>query len=101
MIIKMQGLTEEEKEQLYTLADENPDCAVREIEGSFDGLAMTELLIKELIPAIATIIAAIIAARKDSGRPQIVIQVQVDGKDLTAEKLKEIEKLANEHKYIK
>ncbi len=91
MIIKLQGLSEEEKTQFFTLEDVCPDCAVREIEGSFDGLAIVELFIPVLVPAVVIMIMAILAARRDSD----TYAIDVNGRKYTINEAEEFLKREN------
>ena len=92
MIIKLQGLSEEEKTQIFTLEDVCPDYAVREIEGSFDGLAIVELFIPVLVPAAVVMITAILAARRDSD----TYSVDINGRKHTVKEAEEFLKLAKQ-----
>ncbi len=91
MIIKLQGLSEEEKTQLFTLEDVCPDCAVREVEGSFDGLAIVELFIPVLVPAVVVMIMAILASHRNSD----TYVIDINGRKYT---IKEAEELLKREK---
>lgn len=62
MIIEYSNLTAEEAEQIYAIEDEFPECVVRDITSSFDGLTTLQLLTPENVKLASDLIEAILNA---------------------------------------
>ena len=62
MIIEYSNLTAEEAERIYAIEDEFPECVVRDITSSFDGLTTLQLLTPENVKLASDLIEAILNA---------------------------------------
>lgn len=102
MKIKFSNLNEDERVQVFDLANSFPnDIVVREIVASFDGEIALELITSlgpAVITGVTTIIAAIIARKEkqpnDNEKPTIIL-VFNDGRTETINDYKDLKKVSD------